>query len=411
MYKKELQVKKFAYYGFLKNLRFFEPFILLYLVSLNISLYQIGLLYALREAIIYLFEIPSGVFADRYGKKLELIICFIFYIISFVFFFIGKPVVFIAFAMFFFGLGEAFRSGTHKAMIMTYLDKNAITYKKSEVYGYTRSYSLIGSSISSLIAIILIYFLPATRYIFLVTIIPYLADFYLILTYPEYLNEKVESKFTVKSIFIEAFHNLKNLFTDRKLLYYVFNSSFFESVFKTSKDYIQVLVFALIVSSGITFGTNFTSDDVTYIILGLVYSVIYIISSYATRNTHKLIFKNNIDKTINLLWFIMAFTMFLIFIFSELNLISLVIVFYLLSYVIMNLRIPLVLEKLGDNMESNKRATYLSVESQLQSLFVFFLAPFLGYIADTYGVPYGFAAIGVLLLLVSPILSFLRKKA
>ena len=44
--------------------------------------------------------------------------------------------------MVFFGFGEAFRSGTHKAMIMAYLDKKDIKDSKSKVYGKTRSFSL-----------------------------------------------------------------------------------------------------------------------------------------------------------------------------------------------------------------------------------------------------------------------------
>lgn len=66
-----LQIIKFGMYGLLKNLRFFEPFLLLYLIQSGLSLFQIGLLYSIREATMYIFEIPSGVIADRYGKKMN----------------------------------------------------------------------------------------------------------------------------------------------------------------------------------------------------------------------------------------------------------------------------------------------------------------------------------------------------
>ena len=60
-----------------------------YLLGLNFSLFKIGVLFSIREAIIYIFEVPSGIIADNYGKKKELMICFIFYIISFLLFFIA----------------------------------------------------------------------------------------------------------------------------------------------------------------------------------------------------------------------------------------------------------------------------------------------------------------------------------
>ena len=102
--KRDSQILKFSMYGFLKNLRFFEPYLIIYLLSFDISLFQIGILYSIREIITYIFEIPSGIIADQYGKKSELMMCFVFYIISFVFFFIGTKYSIIIIAMIFFGL-------------------------------------------------------------------------------------------------------------------------------------------------------------------------------------------------------------------------------------------------------------------------------------------------------------------
>ena len=85
----KLQVVKFSMYGFLKNLRFFEAFLIIYMLSHDMNLFKIGILFAVREAIIYIFEIPSGVLADRFGKKNELVLCFLFYIFSVLFFYIG----------------------------------------------------------------------------------------------------------------------------------------------------------------------------------------------------------------------------------------------------------------------------------------------------------------------------------
>lgn len=89
--KKDNQIKKFCYYGFLKNLRFFEPYFYIYLLQVvQLNLFQIGILFSLRELTTYVFEIPSGVFADQYGKKNELVLCFVFYIISFFLFYVGS---------------------------------------------------------------------------------------------------------------------------------------------------------------------------------------------------------------------------------------------------------------------------------------------------------------------------------
>jgi len=187
---------KFRFYGFFKNLRFFEPFLLILLMSMGLTLFQIGLLVSIREIITYIFEIPSGIIADKFGKKRELLICFIFYIISFIFYFFGLepdlPVsnfIFLVIASIFFGLGESFRSGTHKAMELLWMENEGLMEYKTHVYGSTRSYSLLGSALSAILAVFLIIYMPASKWIFLVTIIPYILDFILIASYPSYMND------------------------------------------------------------------------------------------------------------------------------------------------------------------------------------------------------------------------------
>jgi MFS family permease len=149
--KKDKNIKKFGFYGLLKNLKFFEPFLYIFFLSLGFSYFQIGSLISIREITKNILEVPSGIFADNYGRKKSLQICFVLYIFSFILFYYGSLYSIIALAMILFGIGEAFRSGTHKAIIFLYLDQNNIPEKKTEVYGRTKSYSLIGSAISAVI--------------------------------------------------------------------------------------------------------------------------------------------------------------------------------------------------------------------------------------------------------------------
>ena len=60
-FKKDIQYYKFCAYGFLKNLRFFEPFLILFFLDKDITFLQIGILYTLRELTRNIFEVPAGV--------------------------------------------------------------------------------------------------------------------------------------------------------------------------------------------------------------------------------------------------------------------------------------------------------------------------------------------------------------
>ena len=152
MITKDLQLFKFSAYGFLKNLRFFDVFILLFFRQQGITFLQIGTLISIREISITILEIPTGLIADCYGRRSSMIFSFISYILSFFIFFFFPKFGLYAVAMILFGMGEAFRTGTHKAMILEYLKQKEITHQKVEYYGFTRSWSQIGSASAALIA-------------------------------------------------------------------------------------------------------------------------------------------------------------------------------------------------------------------------------------------------------------------
>ena len=143
MIPKDLQYYKFCAYGFLKNLRFFDPFILLFFRSVGMSYLHIGVLFSVREISTTVLELPTGVIADLFGRKNSMISSFLAYILSFIIFYTSSKYNLFIIAMFLFAVGEAFRTGTHKAMIFDYLKIKNISHLKTEYYGHTRSLSLI----------------------------------------------------------------------------------------------------------------------------------------------------------------------------------------------------------------------------------------------------------------------------
>jgi predicted MFS family arabinose efflux permease len=56
-------------------------------------------------------------------------------------------------------------------------------------------------------------------------------------------------------------------------------------------------------------------------------------------------------------------------------------------------------EKISDLTDKNARATVLSVESQMTSLFIIVAAPLIGLVFDQYGFEYVFMFLGVLSIL------------
>ena len=400
--KKNRQIKKFCLYGFLKNLRFFEPYLYIYLMQVvHLNLFQIGTLFSIRGIIIYLFEVPSGVFADQYGKKTELMICFLFYIASFFFFFWGGSYAIVAVAMVLFGLGEAFRSGTHKAMIYSYLEQKGWFEHKTFVYGRTRSFSLIGSSLSAFVSILLIIRLPKMQSIFLFSIIPYLIDFLLIWSYPDTLNEPLETTISIKKFITHSIEQLKNIFANKPLRKVAVSSSLFDAIFKVLKDYIQPILKDIILVSGIYILVSMEAATQLKIILGLIYGVMYIFSSWVSRNVYRLNLKFNSDKLMDISFDILGIVFFIMFFAVKTKIILAVIILYFFLYLLKDGRRPLAVDVFGDYMRKNERATVLSIDSQLSSLFMIVLAPLFGYIADRFGIAMLFLVIGLSILILN----------
>jgi MFS family permease len=376
--KHRLQITKFGFYGLLKNLRFFEPYMIIYFLMSGLDLFLVGILFSFREIIIYIFEIPSGVIADRYGKKTELVICFIFYIFSFLLFFVADQFYLFAIAMILFALGEAFRSGTHKSMIMAFMDQENIKSSKTKIYGLTRSYSLIGSMIASLVSIGLVLYLPEIRFLFLVAIIPYILDLLLILSYPNTLNQKRDISFSFKSFIKHNIDNIKYTFKTSSVRNAVFNSASYQATFKSIKDYIQPILISM--SMGLLIFNQFDEDEHTKIYIGIIYAIIYLISAISSRNAYRIKSVGRPSALIAYIWLFTAIVIGTLSFFLD----SLLIVgfMFMLLYVMMNIRKPIMVERIGDVTDDDKRATVLSVEAQTSSLLIVIFAPLIGLLAD-----------------------------
>ncbi len=401
------QIKKFSAYGFLKNLAFFKPYLLIYLMANGINLFQIGILYSIREFIIYVFEIPSGIIADYYGRKKELYLCFSFYIISFACFFMMQNFTLAIIAMVFFGLGEAFRSGTHKAIILSYLENKGLKSYKAFVYGRTRSFSLIGSAVNSLLSIILILSLPANKYIFLASIIPYIADFMLIATYPDYLDKEENTQKNKKQIKSDLLSTLK----DVELRKIIFNQGLFQAVVKSTKDMIQPVLKMMILSSGIVIIASLNADASVKIIIGIAYFIINITASIISRNAYRL--KKYISSEKLLPSSFLALSIILLFIPLSIKFSSLTACFILFLFLnlISDARKPLYIDMVDTLMDKNLRATVLSVESQISAISTIIIAPIFGYLAIHLGMEIALLTIAIMLIIVFVISRLYQNKS
>ncbi len=400
---KRLMLWRFSAYGFLKNLKFFEPFLYLFFWANGLNFFQIGLLIGLREALTFILEIPTGVIADISGRRKAMSIAFGSYITSFVIFYYFSSFGIFAFAMVFFAMGETFRSGTHKAMIMQHLDNENIPEMKVEYYGLTRSASRLGSALSALLAGMIVYYFQSYNIIFLVTIVPYSMAFVLMLTYPKELDGT-----PCGASVTNAWNHTKNSF--RQLIKYpdlsrmLVNASIYDSFFKISKDYLAPVAETLAITLPLLLFIE-VPEQRTAILVGVVYFFVYINSFFSSRKSVSLMKRvGDMSRALNLLYFFMASTFIAIALFLFIDIVWLSVASFFFIFTLYNLRKPMVVGFLGDVIEPQSRATLLSGENQLRSVTGIVIAPILGFLADTQGISIAFLFGALVLFTVAVIL-------
>jgi len=401
---KNIQYYKFCAYGFFKNLRFFDAFIFLFFLEKGLLFVQIGLLYGIREIIVAIMEIPSGVIADSLGRRRILVLSFLFYILSFITFYYSSHFYAFVLGMALYALGDALRSGVHKAMIYQYLKINNWSDQKVNYYGHTRSWSQLGSAVSALFAGAIVFYSGNYSSIFLASIIPYLIDMFLIMSYPKSLDIKLKSlsKQAMADQFRKVLRAFMISFKSIRFLKVLTSNSIYTGYFKSVKDYIQPLLMSFALT--MPFLVNLNDEKKTAVIVGVIYFFIFLLTSRASRVSGKLAARfRELGRPLNLT----ILVGFIIGIITGLTYASsyfiLAIIGFILIIIIENLRKPIGFAMVAEQSKEKAMATTLSASSQAKSIFAAIISPFIGLVADLYSPGIAIAAVSLLLILMFPV--------
>jgi len=391
---------QFSAYGFLKNLRFFDPFIILIFRSYGLSFFQIGVLYSIRDIVTNILEVPTGLLADTFGRRKAMIGAFLSYIASFLILYVFQDFWILALAMVLFASGEAFRSGTHKALILEYLIIQDISDLKVAYYGLTRSASQMGSALNALIAAGLVFYTGDYRVMFLAAVLPYALDALNLITYPAELDGKIDAGEGkgIRAHLRETLKDFWGVFRSGHQLRTLLNSAAFLGVFKTSKDYLQPVLAAWVLSAGFFPGLESTRREA--LIIGLVYFAIYLMTSIASRRAYSIssLFSSRV-RAVNATYLVGISTLLAAGILTALGLETLAVISFIGLYLVNNIRRPINVGVISDQISMRIMASGLSAESQLTTLFTALFAPLLGFLVDRFGLGGGLAILGAIMFL------------
>lgn len=388
-------IYRFCLYGLLKNQRYFAPFWILAFLDKGLSFALIGLLIGFREICVALLEIPTGAVADAVGRRWAMICSHVAYVAAFLTFGFTSSILALFVAMFAFSIGEAFRTGTHKAIIFSWLKSQGREKEKTHIYGITRSWSQMGSAISVIIAATIVFWLEDYTVIFWISAIPAAMNIINFLGYPKSLDFSSDKKPGRQEAMILLWQATLQCLTSKNLRRPITESMAYEGMYGASKDYLQPLLQN--VALALPLFAAWENTQRTAILIAVVYAILYVLGSFASRYSGPIALAlGNEQKAARYLWLAYGATFALLLLGTMTNWTGLAIVSFIVLAVMQNIWRPILISRVADEADDHAMATVLSVESQAKSLGISILAPILGLAIDWMPSHYQFTPIALL---------------
>ena len=174
-------------------------------------------------------------------------------------------------------------------------------------------------------------------------------------------------------------------------------------MFKSVKDYIQPVLQALALALPIL--VSLSEDRRVAVLTGIVYFLLYLLGAFASARSGTLEKRiHSLAGSVNATYLIGSLVILATggALLGSLRIPA--VALYVLLYTVMNLRRPLTVGYVSEQISERVMASGLSGESQVKTILVALLAPLVGFLADTVGIGVALGSMGLLLLIVFPIL-------
>ena len=406
-------IARFCLYSVLKNLRFSDPFLVIYLIEIGFSYAEIGAILGFQRLVTALLEIPSGIWADRWGRRRVLATSFAMHATGLSILALGSLRVGSSTAMWFYaglgiyGMGEAFRTGSHKAIMLDYLEFTNQAERTTAVLSFTRTFSKVSSALTGIAAGTLLYMVHDYSLLFWLSAVAAGCGFLLIISYPDYLEGEIRRAHLQPSqSFDESESKLATMIRNRRMWPLMVRSVLFESqVEVVLKLFLQPFLHLGLSAVGIPLLSSdgaAASRGAGSLVVGVNELFRDGLGAVGARNSAR--FEKKMASRRRAMWLIYLSTAATILLISltALDVDSLFLpglVAIGVVTLLQNLRRPLFVSELNDVANKPLRATILSIDNQATSFGTAVLMPLMGLAADRWGLWVICVFSGVLLLI------------
>ncbi|MGK0209614.1 MAG: MFS family permease [Patescibacteria group bacterium] len=353
------------------------PFITLYFLDINLTIFQISLLMTSLFLSQIIFEIPTGAIADIYGRKTSVILCYTFELIAMLaIFFTDKFEILVAiFALI--GLSQTLHSGAMDAWVVDQVGK-----KYSKVYfARNRGMQAAGIIFAGMLGVLLVK-QWGLRIIWPVSAFGMVVSILILLCITEdYKPQKVR----IRESYKELRKQVKKTLTYAKNHHIIYNLLLGALLYSIAVSFMRNIVYA-------TYLKELGLPDYA---LGYIWTAIMVITLLASLISLKIGNNKTEKKAIIISYILLAILTTAIILTSS---ILAMIIILLLTVGIIEAINPVKKHFLHRNTPNKIRASLQSVESMVLALGIVISYPIVGFAIDKIGPQYTFALTGLLLI-------------
>lgn len=380
MFKGLSEIKKLSLMNFFLHLYFLSPVIVFFYQYRGLDYFQILSLESILVLFIFFFEVPTGIFADKFGRKKAIILGTILLASEPFIFLFAKNFLWFAIAFSLSGIGLAFLSGTIEALIYDYLKAhNKEKLMKKAMGGYGSS-ALIAMVIAPIVGSYLARDLLPSQFMFLIYL-TLAASFFAIMI--SLLIKDTEQKGSREQNPIKLLKEGLELIKNNKSLLHIILLSIFSSPFVFTLNYL--------------YQPYLKNSGVAVAVFGTVFAVALLLSAFFQKYAYKFEKMLGMKNTVFLATLLPG--MFYLAMAFVSNPILAVCLFVLLMAII-GLREPLFSDYKNIHISSRNRATVLSLISMFVSLYLVLTRLVIGKLAD-YNLSYSFMFMGFIIIIAS----------
>ena len=357
---------------FLSNLLFPIPVVVLFWMANGLNLTEVMILQSIFSIIVVVLELPTGYFADLYGRKTSLVIGSLTLFFGIIIYSLGHNFFQFLIAEILWGISASFLSGANLALLydtLKNLGKERV-YKK--ISGSVISYSFIAAIISSVAGGFIgkinlrLTFYACIPFFFILLLIS------LSLKEPRIYRRIAKKDYIKKFFFTIKKYIIKHSQIRALILYSAVLIAFTNAVLWLYQPYFKL-----------------SNIDIAY--FGFIFALFNIIATLSSKYAYVIEEKVGKVRSLVMLPIILSISYFLmgkfVFYFAF--------GFAFIQQFVRGFSEPIITEYINSLTPSRIRATLLSAKSLLTKLFYASIIPVIGYIADIYTLTQALLVLGV----------------